>query len=96
MPLVAADPQDAIRHAGQVVRRVLLRRNIVIDAETAQLVVAVVQAALQPGAPALLAGTGVFPLLIASRCSNVASAILQGFGGTTEIMKEIIGRGLGL
>jgi hypothetical protein len=28
------------RHAGQVVRRVLLRRNIVIDAETAHLVVA--------------------------------------------------------
>ena len=29
--------QDASRHAGQVVRRVLLRRNIAIDAETAQL-----------------------------------------------------------
>ena len=28
------------RHAGQVVRRVLLRRNIAIDAETAQLVAA--------------------------------------------------------
>jgi hypothetical protein len=38
--------------AGQVVRRVLLRRNIVIDAETAQLVAAAVQAALQGGAPA--------------------------------------------
>ena len=35
----------------QVVRRVLLRRNIVIDAETAQLVAAAVQAALQSGAP---------------------------------------------
>ena len=33
--------QDA-RHAGQVVRRVLLRRNIAIDAETAQLVAAAV------------------------------------------------------
>jgi hypothetical protein len=32
-------------------RRVLLRRNIVIDTETAQLVVAAVQAALQAGAP---------------------------------------------
>ncbi len=32
---MAADPQDAPRHAGQVVRRVLLRRNIAIDAETA-------------------------------------------------------------
>ena len=43
--------QDAPRHAGQVVRRVLLRRNIVIDPETAQLVAAAVQAALQAGAP---------------------------------------------
>jgi hypothetical protein len=48
---MAADPQDAPRHAGQVVRRVLLRRNIVIDAETAQLVAAAVPAALQSGAP---------------------------------------------
>jgi hypothetical protein len=44
-------PRDALPHAGQVVRRVLLRRNIVIDAETAQLVAAAVQAALQVGAP---------------------------------------------
>ena len=48
---MAADPQDTPRHAGQVVRRVLLRRNIAIDAETAQLVAAAVQAALQTGAP---------------------------------------------
>ena len=41
---MTADPQDAPRHAGQVVRRVLLRRNIVIDAETAQ-------AALQAAPP---------------------------------------------
>ena len=47
---MAADPQDAPRHTGQVVRRVLLRRNIAIDAETAQLVAAAVQAALQTGA----------------------------------------------
>ena len=39
------------RHAGQVVRRVLLRRNIAIDAETALLVANAVQAALQPGTP---------------------------------------------
>ena len=45
---MASDPQDAPRHAGQVVRRVLLRRNIAIDAETAQLVADAVQAALQP------------------------------------------------
>ena len=48
---MAADPQDAPRHAGHVVRRVLLRRNIAIDAETAQLVANAVQAALQPGTP---------------------------------------------
>ena len=48
---MAADPQDAPRHAGHVVRRVLLRRNIVIDVETAQLVAAAVQATLQAGAP---------------------------------------------
>jgi len=34
-----------------VVRRVLLRRNIVIDAETAQLAAAAVQAALQADMP---------------------------------------------
>jgi hypothetical protein len=46
-----ADSQDVPRHAGQVVHRVLLRRNIAIDAETAQLVAAAVQAALQASAP---------------------------------------------
>jgi hypothetical protein len=54
---MVADPQDAPWHAGQVVRRVLLRRNIVIDAETAQLVAAV-QAALQAGAPSRPARRG--------------------------------------
>ena len=48
---MAADPQDTPRHAGQVVRRVLLRRNIAIDAETAQLVADAVQAVLLPAAP---------------------------------------------
>ena len=48
---MADSPQDPPRHAGHVVRRVLLRRNIAIDAETAQLVAAAVQAALQPAAP---------------------------------------------
>jgi hypothetical protein len=47
---MAAEPQDAPRHAGQVVRRVLLRRNIAVDAETAQLVAAV-QATLQADSP---------------------------------------------
>jgi hypothetical protein len=48
---MAADSQDVPRHAGQVVRRVLLRRNIAIDPETAQLVADAVQAALQVGVP---------------------------------------------
>jgi len=48
---MATDPQDTPRHAGQVVRRVLLRRNIAVDPETAQLVAAAVQAALQTSAP---------------------------------------------
>jgi len=49
---MAAGPQDAPRHAGHVVRRMLLRRNIAIDAETAQLVAAAVQAALKADTPA--------------------------------------------
>ena len=57
--------QDAPRHAGQVVRRVLLRRNIAIDAETAQLVADAVQAALR---------AGVFPPLTAPPCSDRAGA----------------------
>jgi hypothetical protein len=48
---MAADSQDVPRHAGQVVRRVLLCRNIAVDAETAQLVAAAVQAALQASVP---------------------------------------------
>lgn len=56
---VAIGPRDALPHAGQVVRRVLLRRNIVIDAETAELVATAVQVALQAGAPSPL---GLRPL----------------------------------
>jgi len=48
---MVAEPQDPARHAGQVVRRVLLRRNIAVDPETAQLVAAAVQAPLQTSAP---------------------------------------------
>jgi hypothetical protein len=48
---MADSPQDAPRHAGQVVRRVLLRRNIAIDPETAQLVADAVQAALLADTP---------------------------------------------
>ena len=47
----AIGPHDTPPHAGQVVRRVLLRRNIVIDAETAQLVATAVQAALRASTP---------------------------------------------
>ncbi len=51
---MAGRPQDPPRHAGHaghVVRRVLLRRNIAVDAETAQLVADAVQAALRAGTP---------------------------------------------
>ena len=54
----ATGPHDAPPPAAQVVRRVLLRRNIVIDAETAQLVAAAVQAALQAGEPSRRPGRG--------------------------------------
>ena len=53
----AIGPDDAPPRAGQVIRRVLLRRNIVIDVETAQLVAAAVQAALQADAPRARADT---------------------------------------
>jgi hypothetical protein len=48
---VDTDPQEPPCHAGRVVRRVLLRRSIVIDQETAQLVVGAVQAALRASTP---------------------------------------------
>ena len=72
---MAAGPQDAPRHAGQAARRVLLRRNIVIDAEPAQLVAAAVQAALQSGAPPSGRATGrVFLPPAARGCSDMAAA----------------------
>ena len=69
---MADSPQDAPRHAGQVVRRVLLRRNIAIDPETAQLVAAAVQAAFQtsPRSRPLRRDPRV-PPPTASRCSNM-------------------------
>ena len=74
----AIGPDDAPPHAGQVVRRVLLRRNIVIDAETAQLVAAAVQAALQAGAPSRPSGRArVFPPRIASRCPDTGFALAR-------------------
>jgi len=49
---MADRPQDPPPHAGHVVRRVLLRRNIAIDPETARLVADAVQAVLRAGTPA--------------------------------------------
>jgi hypothetical protein len=54
----AIGPHEGLPHTGQVVRRMLLRRNIVVDAETAQLVAAAVQAALQADAPSRPPGRG--------------------------------------
>lgn len=42
---------DPPRHAGHVVRRVLLRRSTAVDAETAQLVADAVQAVLHASVP---------------------------------------------
>jgi hypothetical protein len=70
-----ADPRDASRHVGQVVRRVLLRRNIAIDAETAQLVATAVQAALQARPSSRPPRRRPRPpAAAASRCSDPASA----------------------
>ena len=52
IPAMAADPRDVPPHAGHIVRRVLLRRGIAIDTETAQLVADAVRAALQAAPPA--------------------------------------------
>jgi hypothetical protein len=81
---MAAGRQDAPRHAGQVVRRVLLRRNIVIDAETAQLAAAV-QAALYTGAPSRPSRRRPrVPPPAASRCSDCCQQLpgSRGAGDT--------------
>ena len=79
-------PHDASPHAGQVVRHVLLRRNIVIDTETARLVAAAVQAALQAGVPSgRRAGPGVFLRPIASHCSDNGSC--PGPGETRHLVR---------
>jgi len=70
---MVTEPQTAPRHAGQVVRRVLLRRNIAVDAESARLVAAV-QTSAPPGH---YADIGAFPPPTASRCSDLAPAIRQ-------------------
>jgi hypothetical protein len=82
---MAAAPRDAPRHAGQVVRRVLLRRNIAINAETAQLVADAVQAALQPAVPpGHRADARVAPPRAASRCSDPGT----GAGGRESVVSE--------
>ncbi len=48
---MTAGPQGTTRHAGNVLRRMLLRRNIAIDAETAQLIAATLHAVLKTSAP---------------------------------------------
>jgi hypothetical protein len=53
--------QDAPRHAGQVVRRVLLRHNIAIDAETAQLAAPSRPRSAPVRPPGRRAGVGMFP-----------------------------------
>jgi len=67
---MAAGPQDAPRHAGHVVPACCSARNIAIDAETAQLAAAAVQAALQPAPPAAHA----IPPPAAGGCSDPAPA----------------------
>jgi hypothetical protein len=57
----AIDPPGTLPYAGQVVRRVLLRRNIVIDAETAQLVAAG-EPSRRPGRGPRVPGVGCGPL----------------------------------
>jgi hypothetical protein len=82
-------PHDASPHAGQVVRRILLRRNIVIllrrniviDAETATSAPRPRSSSSPPSRPrsrrvrlpGRRAGPGVFPRPIASRCSDKGS-----------------------
>ena len=67
----------------------LLRRNIVIDAETAQLVAAAVQAALQVGAPSRPPRRAhVFPLPVASRRSGSGSC--PGRGGKVPVRYSIL------
>jgi hypothetical protein len=78
---MAADPQDTLRHAGLVVRHVLLRRNIVIDAETAQLVAAPSRRRFRPvRPPGHRAEDRAFLLPIASRCSDAPPGLLASFG----------------
>ena len=76
---MADRPQDAPRYAGHVVRRVLLRHNIAIDTETAQLVADALQPRSAPvRPPGRRADAGVFPPLTAPLCSDRAGAGLPG------------------
>ena len=72
-------PARRVPACGAVVRRVLLRRNIVVDVEPAQLVTAAVQAALQAGAPSRPPRPSRrVPAAIASRCSDNGSCPDRG------------------
>ncbi len=93
---MAADPQDPARHAGRIVRRMLLRRNIAIDAETAQLIADAVRAVLQaPRPPGHHAGGRAPRPPAASRCSDrcnrvnfskPAHAAVPSCGGTVPVL----------
>ena len=90
---MADSPQDPPRHVGHVVRRMLLRRNIAIDAETAQLVATAVQAALQAGASCSAAAPKA---ACSSRRLRTAVLIWQrlpsslGAGGTSLNMLRLL------
>ena len=76
---MAADPQDAPRHAGQVVRRVLHRRNIAIDPRPrcwSPPPSGPRSKPLRP--PGRHADARVFPPSTASRCSDMVSSVCCG------------------
>ena len=63
----------------------LLRRNIAIDTETAQLVADAVQAALRTDAPSRPhVGAGVFPPPAAPPCSDLAGVSFLASAAGTE------------
>jgi hypothetical protein len=82
---MAADPQDTPRHAGQVVRRVLLRRNIAIDAETRSSSPPPSRPRSKPvRPPGGRADARVFPPATASCCSDLTSATGLVWGWVTR------------
>jgi hypothetical protein len=76
----AIGPHDASPHAGQVVRRVLLRRNIVIDEETTRLAAAAdpmedgglmqADSEMMPVIVRALSQNGLLPPRMRTRCAR--------------------------